>query len=62
MSIRRPWSVNFSQLCVEAAVEFMCVRRMSRVRSKIFGGSVQDIVPEFEFIFRRTVQDINFER
>ena len=62
MSIRRPWSVNFSQLCVGAAVEFVYARRVSRVRSKIFGGFVPDIVPKFEFIFSRTVQDINFER
>ena len=62
MSIRRPWIVNFSQLCVGAAVEFVYVPRVSRVRSKIFGESVRDIVPEFEFSFSRTVRDINFER
>ena len=62
MSIRRPWSVNFRQLCVEAAVEFLYVRRVSRVRLKIFKGSVRDIVPEFEFIVGRTVRDIIFER
>ena len=36
MSIRRSWSVNFSQLCIGAAVEFVYVRRVSRVRSKMF--------------------------
>ena len=43
-------------------MEFAYVRRVSRVRSKIFEGSVRDIVPEFEFILSRTVRDINFER
>ena len=63
------WSVSWCQFVVlgvstsvNSVLECVYVRRVSRVRSKIFGGSVRDIVPEFEFIFSRTVRDINFER